>query len=476
MRGPPRHRGRPTSAPRPFALSERLVLIGTLGLAIAGLALWTSGEVALLLAGAPPSAAPPSRFLSIAVGVLAHPRQPAMAWPVGLRHALPPPVVIYLGALACIAVPALGALRLWPGRGGPHGPGPAAWAGRSAARPLLVAGVAPRRLILGRMQRRLVATEAAHSVLVLGPSQSGKTSGLAIPALLEWQGPVIATSVKSDLVRDTAAWRAELGRVQLFDPTGVSGTPGASWSPLAAATSWPGARRVAAAFCSVARHGAAGEDGEFWYATAEKLLAPLLFAAAASGATMRDVVRWVDTLEVDEVLDALDSAAVPEATRAAEASFRRDARQLSSVYTTTEMVLAAFADPQVLAATERDEVRAGAFLDGGAHTVYLVAPSHEQQRLAPVFVALLRELLDAAFRARRDRRRASRDPTARRARRGGEHRSPRGSRLARVDRRFPRDPAGHGLPGPCATRGSLRPTRGDGAQQPPRQDPVPGNL
>ena len=42
-------------------------------------------------------------------------------------------------------------------------------------------------------------------------------------------------------------------------------------------------------------------DGEFWYATAAKTLAPLFFAAAHDGRSMADVVRWVDTQEAGEV-------------------------------------------------------------------------------------------------------------------------------------------------------------------------------
>ena len=46
-------------------------------------------------------------------------------------------------------------------------------------------------------------------------------------------------------------------------------------------------------------------DGDFWYATAARLLAPLLFAAATGGRDMADVVHWVETGEEEEVLDLL---------------------------------------------------------------------------------------------------------------------------------------------------------------------------
>jgi hypothetical protein len=46
------------------------------------------------------------------------------------------------------------------------------------------------------------------SVLCVGPAQSGKTTGLIVPAILEWQGPVVSTSVKADVVHDTHRARA----------------------------------------------------------------------------------------------------------------------------------------------------------------------------------------------------------------------------------------------------------------------------
>ena len=68
----------------------------------------------------------------------------------------------------------------------------------------------PRRLTLGRIDGHLIAAEPRESVIVIGPTQSGKTTGFAIPAILEWQGPVLATSIKSDLLNDTYAARSTI--------------------------------------------------------------------------------------------------------------------------------------------------------------------------------------------------------------------------------------------------------------------------
>src|SRR3546814_18323342 len=101
------------------------------------------------------------------------------------------------------------------------------------------------RIVVGRggsrLDRALVAAEERHSVLVIGTTQSGKTSGLAVPAILDWPGPVVATSTKGDLVDDTAGWRAHQGRVQIFDPADVTAYPGSSWTTMANSTTWVGA-------------------------------------------------------------------------------------------------------------------------------------------------------------------------------------------------------------------------------------------
>lgn len=273
------------------------------------------------------------------------------------------------------------------------------WASRSDVRDLQVDAPPGNRIVLGAHGRRLLAAEASQSVLVVGPTQSGKTSGLAIPAIREWAGPVVATSVKSDLVRVTLEDRQGRGRVQLYDPTEATGLTPTSWSPLSAAGTWAGARRLASALCSVARAdaGSAMEDAAFWYASAEKLLAPLLLAARSSGAEMTDVVRWIDEEEMREPLLALELAGVPDALRAARTSFGREERQRSSVFATAETIVAGFGDPTVAASSRGAGLQPSDLLDGGAGTLYCCAPAREQERLRPVFVALLRQVIDAAF-------------------------------------------------------------------------------
>jgi len=291
-----------------------------------------------------------------------------------------------------------------PGRG-------ARWADAGEVAGLLSEGHVPGRLVVGafdpptrgRLGRRsrgappLVAIEGGQSLAVVGPTQSGKTTALAVPAILGWDGPVVAASVKSDLVQATAGWRRSQGEVWCFDPARSTGLPADDWSPLEVARTWAGARRVAAGLTEVARGEGTTADGDFWYATAAKLLAPLLLAAATGGLEMADVVRWVDTQEVDEVLVLLEAAGVPEALDAARASWLREERQRSSVYTTAETVLEAFAEPVPPATRPGGRPIDLEALVAGRHSLFVCAPAHDQRRLRGLFTAVVKAALEAAF-------------------------------------------------------------------------------
>jgi type IV secretion system protein VirD4 len=77
------------------------------------------------------------------------------------------------------------------------------------------------------------------------------------------------------------------------------------------------------------------------------------------------------------------------------ATFARDDRQRSGIFSSPEKVLDVYADPKVAASAAGFDLDPVALLDGRA-TLFLVAPLHEQQRLAPLFVALVSSIVRAA--------------------------------------------------------------------------------
>ena len=102
-------------------------------------------------------------------------------------------------------------------------------------------GHAELGLSLGYQGMRLLRAEERHALVVFGPTQSGKSAGIAIPNILEWQGPAIVVSIKPDLLDATITTRSQRGEVLVFDPFALWDQPGHTWSPLASARTWNGA-------------------------------------------------------------------------------------------------------------------------------------------------------------------------------------------------------------------------------------------
>ncbi len=273
------------------------------------------------------------------------------------------------------------------------------WAKPKQLKGLHVKAAVPGRLTLGYTGvRRLLATEHRQSVLVFGPTQTGKTTGFAIPSILEWEGPVIATSTKDDLVKYTLAKRSEMGRCWVYDPANTTKYPSAKWSPLSAATTWAGAERVGEWMCSAAKARSSNlGDNDFWHAVSGMLLAPLLFAASTGGLGMAEVVHWVRRHESIDPIALLEETGCEEALDAAAANYARDEKQLSGIYTTAETILRAFADPTVARSLTGWDCMPERLLDGKANTLYICGESNEQERLEALFTTMVRHFLSFAM-------------------------------------------------------------------------------
>lgn len=239
---------------------------------------------------------------------------PASAWPPAVAENLPGAVLYWSAqavAVAAIAATAAAGTALWRKVSGERRSvlgvhGDAGFARGSDLDRLAVKRPTEGRLTLGFAARKLLAAEPQASLAVVGPTGSGKTAGFVIPALLEWRGPVIATSVKNDLLEATIEHRLRQGRVWVYDPTRCAGHPAAGWSPITACETWHGAMRMAAWMAEAAQPRIdTVNDGDYWYSQARKGLAPYLHAAAVSGGRLADVIRWVDTQEVEAVGTAL---------------------------------------------------------------------------------------------------------------------------------------------------------------------------
>jgi type IV secretory pathway TraG/TraD family ATPase VirD4 len=239
------------------------------------------------------------------------------------------------------------------------------------------------------------------SVLVVGPPRSGKTSGLVIPNVLNAPGAVVSTSTKADVFEVTSYRRWVLGNVFVFDPTGTIVIPDGiyplRWSPVVSCNTFDTAVAMAHALGSAARPGSVFTESAHWVERAESLLAPLLFAANQRGADMAAVCRWVLGRDLREPLAALEDTGHEMAQSVLAGIVNTDERERSGIFSTASGLLAAYRSEEALATTRDVNFDPARFVRS-TDAVFICAPAHAQEQLAPLVVALLEQIRSAVYR------------------------------------------------------------------------------
>lgn len=335
---------------------------------------------------------------------------PGRAWePVNTGAAVPGPVA-WWGTFAVVAaILGLVAVLVWAAvrpTTAVSGSGAPRWAGRQEQRGLWVRKGDPHRLVVGVADGHRLALRDRHSLLVVGSAHTGKTSGVAVPAVLEWEGPVMVAATKGHLVDETIGWRSRQGDVHVYDPAAMTRYYRSGWSVLADCATWEGAIRTAADLTLAARAAVGATDagdgirakdrGDIWRSSMAMSLAPFLFAAASSGQSVGVAAEWIEREERDEVLDVLNNVD-RTAARAHRSTFMRSDPSRSTFLHAMHEILSVYEDPVVAASLSRHEIIPDELLDGGAHTLYLTAPEHDQDRFRPLCAMVVRRVLAAAY-------------------------------------------------------------------------------
>lgn len=394
-----------------MALRIVVYLVGAL--AVVAVVVLSAGHLAALAFSGGLPRYEPGDIPDILRRVVASPGDPGAAWePVNTGAEMPGPVgwwaifavlVVVLGSLSYLVYTLQTTRQARPATV----PVRSDWSRASAHPELRVADGAAGRVVVGTSGRTKFALDGLHSLLVVGPAHTGKTSGLAIPALLEWPGPALVASTKGHLMNETIGWRSNQGDVHVFDPAAITQFQRSGWRLLSYCGTWHGAIRCAQHLTAGAQAVRWGSDPAMGGADAANpsgnqiasgamamALAPFLYAAAAQGKRIMDVAQWLEREERDEVLAILQRID-KGAAHAHETTFFREDPARSAFFHLMYQILSVYGDPTVAASEAKDEIVAAELLDGGTHTLYLTAPEHDQTRFQPLFATMVREVLAA---------------------------------------------------------------------------------
>jgi type IV secretion system protein VirD4 len=277
--------------------------------------------------------------------------------------------------------------------------GSARWATEEEVRAAKLLG--PDGVILGRVKDHYLRHDGPEHVLCFAPTRSGKGVGLVVPTLLTWPGSAVVHDIKGENWTLTAACRAGIGPVLLFDPTNEASS---AYNPLLEVR--PGPTEVKdvqnIADILVDPDGAL-ERRSHWDKTSHSLLVGailhVLYAEpdktlAGVANFLADPKRTIEaTLRAMMATKHLGDRVHPVVASAARELLNKSDNERSGVLSTAMSFLGLYRDPIVAAVTSRcdwsiaDLVRAGR-----PATLYLVVPPSDISRTRPLVRLILNQI------------------------------------------------------------------------------------
>ncbi len=260
----------------------------------------------------------------------------------------------------------------------------------------------PDGVVLGRYQRSYLRHDGPEHVLCFAPTRSGKGVGLVIPSLLTWPGSAIVHDIKGENWQLTAGFRAEHGRVLLFDPTNAKSS---AYNPLIEVRrgEWEVRDVQNIADILVDPEGSL-EKRNHWEKTSHALLvgAILHVLYAEEDKTLAGVASFLSDPKrpIESTLSAMmrtphlgEAGVHPVVASAARELLNKSGNERSGVLSTAMSFLGLYRDPVVAEVTRRCDWRIGDIVAGKRPTtLYLVVPPSDINRTKPLIRLILNQV------------------------------------------------------------------------------------
>ncbi len=260
----------------------------------------------------------------------------------------------------------------------------------------------PDGVVLGRYDSHYLRHDGPEHVLCFAPTRSGKGVGLVVPSLLTWPGSAIVHDIKGENWQLTAGFRAQHGRVLLFDPTNAKSS---AYNPLLEVRrgEWEVRDVQNIADILVDPEGSL-EKRNHWEKTSHALLvgAILHVLYAEADKTLAGVAAFLSDPKrpIESTLAAMMTTAHlgeagphPVIASAARELLNKSDNERSGVLSTAMSFLGLYRDPVVAEVTRRCDWRIGDVV-GGKHptTLYLVVPPSDINRTKPLIRLILNQV------------------------------------------------------------------------------------
>src|SRR5690242_2710390 len=278
--------------------------------------------------------------------------------------------------------------------------GSARWATASEVRAAQLTG--PDGVVLGRLVRQYLRHNGPEHVLCFAPTRPGKRVGLVVPTLLTWPGSCIVHDIKGENWTLTSGFRAQHGRVLLFDPTN---TKSAAYNPLLEVRrgEWEVRDVQNVADVLVDPEGSLDKRNH-WEKTSHALLvgAILHVLYAEKDKTLAGVAAFLSDPKrpIESTLAAMmktahlgEAGPHPVIASAARELLNKSDNERSGVLSTAMSFLGLYRDPVVAEVTSRCDWRISDMVGAiKPATLYLVVPPSDINRTKPLIRLVLNQI------------------------------------------------------------------------------------
>ncbi|MCW0234171.1 MAG: conjugal transfer protein TraG [Ferrovibrio sp.] len=260
----------------------------------------------------------------------------------------------------------------------------------------------PDGVVLGRYNQDYLRHDGPEHVLCFAPTRSGKGVGLVVPTLLTWPGSCIVHDIKGENWTLTAGFRAEHGRVLLFDPTNAKSS---AYNPLLEVRQgeWEVRDVQNIADILVDPEGSLDKRNH-WEKTSHSLLvgAILHVLYAEKDKTLAGVANFLSDPRrpVEATLRAMmdtphlgEAGVHPVIASSARELLNKSDNERSGVLSTAMSFLGLYRDPVVARVTARCDWRIADLVGGKkAVSLYLVVPPSDINRTKPLIRLILNQI------------------------------------------------------------------------------------
>ena len=278
--------------------------------------------------------------------------------------------------------------------------GSARWATPTEIRAAGLTG--PDGVVLGKFERDYLRHDGPEHVLCFAPTRSGKGVGLVVPTLLTSPGSCIVHDIRGENWNLSSGFRAQHGRVLLFDPTNAKS---AAYNPLLEVRrgEWEVRDVQNVADVLVDPEGSL-ERRDHWEKTSHALLvgAILHVLYAEPDKTLAGVASFLSDPKrpIEVTLRAMMTTAHlgeagphPVIASAARELLNKSDNERSGVLSTAMSFLGLYRDPVVVKVTHRCDWRIRDLVEGDRPTtLYLVVPPSDISRTKPLVRLILNQI------------------------------------------------------------------------------------